>query len=1546
MKPGRACSSCGAVLPSDTSGTLCTDCQALAATDTASEQLTSTEIMTEPVITGPQMERIGHYKLLQKIGEGGFGVVYMADQEQPVKRRVALKVIKLGMDTRQVVARFEAERQALALMDHPNIAKVFDGGATEAGRPYFVMELVKGVKITQYCDQNHVGLKERLDLFAQVCHAIQHAHQKGIIHRDIKPSNIMVAMHEGKPVPKVIDFGIAKATEQRLTDKTLFTHYEQFMGTPAYMSPEQAEMTGLDIDTRSDIYSLGVLLYELLTGRPPFDNETLLQRGVEEARRAIREVEPPRPSTKLSALGEGELTTIAKQRAAVGPKLLSSVRGDLDWIVMKCLEKDRTRRYETTNGLAMDIQRYLNEEPIVARPPSNIYRFQKLVRRNKAAVAAAAMIVTALLVGLGAATWSLIREQQARLREARERQRAEAAVTRLEIDRAEMLFAAGQSSEALAYLARVLRREPTNRVAAERIISALAHRNFCVPLFRLEHKGTVISAEFSPDGQRVLTACKDGTARIWDGRTGQPLLGPFQHADEVTAAHFSPDGARVVTTSRDKTARIWDGRTGQPVTEPLRHEGGVLCADFSPDGQRLVTGSIVGSMRVWNAATGADMGTPVTLGGAVNFVKFSPDGIRILLASQEAGTCRLVNAADGTELSAFTMPTVAPDAGNNVALPSFSADGTRFLTLVNGLTLRVSWTTFPTNRVTPQLHENTVTCARFSPDGQTLATSGFDSKAKIWDAETFRPVDEMLHENWVNAIEFSADGGQVVTGAKDGSARIWEARTGRPLSEPLQHDASVLSVQFSPDGQRILSRCKGSGVWVWEVRCGQPLTASFEHPAALRKAVFSPDGDRAATTAWGAAGSQRSGNVHLWDARQAIPLLPPLGPGIWDVQFSQDGRRLLALDYDGTTTVWDSSDGKIIGRPIRDTNGWSETQIARFSPDGQLLLMGGFGHRVRVWRIATGSVVREFRHQATAGFAQFSPDGQWVVTTSADKTARLWDLGTGQPLTEPLHHDREVVWADVSADSERVATISRDQTARIWDARSGRLLYTLLHAEEPHHLNSVQFSPDGGLVVTAAGSTAQIWSSHTGQPVSVPLKHDGRVNSVRFGPDGKRLVTASHDGTARIWDVATGHLLSEPIRHRDRVNYAEFSRDGRWVITASYDRTARIWEVPALRSRVPLWLADWAEAVAGQRIDVQNASQSVPFDELLRSRQTVKRAPEGDETARWARWYFAENGMRTISPASVVTVAQWVQQRIEDGTLESLRQAVLLSPSNGLAHARLAFVALTSETAPSPRQIASADWQSDFAVALSPEDSEVLCARAELCEGLGRVSEAWELMERGSRLKPAHPAFWKVKGRMLEQTNRLEEAYQAYSQALSLAGSNWAFLKVRSDVLLRRSDLLRRLNRPAESNADYEKLLETEFTPEECRALSWELVTGPPAARDPERAVLLAEKAVRLGPKAGYMLNNLGTAYYRAGQYRKAVETLLEADRIEPGGPGAYELFFLAMSHQKLGESEAARACFGRALQWWREHPNEGSSDELKSFQAEAEALLSQDKRP
>src|SRR5437588_660577 len=489
----------------------------------------------DPTIDQPDRERpgtlIGPYKLLQQIGEGGMGTVFMAEQQQPVRRKVALKVIKAGMDTRQVIARFEAERQALAMMDHLNIARVLAVGATDSGRPYFVMELVHGVPITKYCDDNHLTPRQRLELFVPVCQAIQHAHQKGIIHRDVKPSNILVTMYDGKPVPKVIDFGVAKATEQRLTERTLFTQYGTMVGTLEYMSPEQAEMSALGADTRSDIFSLGVLLYELLTGSTPLSHKRLKEAAYGEVLRMIREEEPPKPSTRLSDSGEA-LASISAQRHTEPAKLTKLVRGELDWIVMKTLEKDRNRRYETASAFAADVQRYLKDEPVQACPPSAWYRFRKFARRNKRALATAALLGVMLLVAVGAVVASALWAANARL--------AVEVATKKELEQ-NLYFTH------IALAERELYDKNWGR-AAELLDECPAHLRGWewYYLKRLRHSPPITLS-----------------------------LGPRARLENFSDLAFSPDGGWLATPSGEKDIKVWDAATGKEVAA-LRHGGAVL----------------------------------------------------------------------------------------------------------------------------------------------------------------------------------------------------------------------------------------------------------------------------------------------------------------------------------------------------------------------------------------------------------------------------------------------------------------------------------------------------------------------------------------------------------------------------------------------------------------------------------------------------------------------------------------------------------------------------------------------------------------------------------------------------------------------------------------------------------------------------------------------------------------------------------------------------------------------------------------------------------
>jgi len=550
---------------------------------------------------GPAMttgKRIGPYKLLQEIGRGGFGTVWMAEQEGPIRRMVALKIIKAGMDTKEVIARFEAERQALALMDHPNIARVYDAGETDSGRPFFVMELVRGVPITRYCDENRLPVEARLRLFMMVCQAVQHAHQKGVIHRDLKPTNILVTLHDGVPVPKVIDFGIAKATMSKLTEKTLFTQFHAFIGTPAYTSPEQMEMSGLDIDTRSDIYSLGVLLYELLAGRPPFDSDDLVKAGLEAMRRTIREVDPPRPSDRLTTLAKEERVSIAQLRGTEAAKLSVQLNGDLDWIVMRCLEKDRTRRYETANGLALDIRRHLENEPVAARPPGRAYVLRKLIRRNRGVFIAGATIAIVVVLGLVTSTWEAVRATRAERTAGQARGRAEdlltfmlgdlraqlAKVGRLDVlesvgDKAMAYFASldahDQSDVALARHSKALTQIGEIRIEQRRYAEAAA------ALSEAYGRANALTARHPKDGDMLF---ERGQTEYWNGYVYY-MRGEFSAAEEWMT-HYRDTCSALVALDPARPAWQSEFAYGQHNLAVLREKRGELVparADFTAE---------------------------------------------------------------------------------------------------------------------------------------------------------------------------------------------------------------------------------------------------------------------------------------------------------------------------------------------------------------------------------------------------------------------------------------------------------------------------------------------------------------------------------------------------------------------------------------------------------------------------------------------------------------------------------------------------------------------------------------------------------------------------------------------------------------------------------------------------------------------------------------------------------------------------------------------------------------------------------------------------
>ena len=1234
---------------------------------------------------------IGRYKLLKEIGKGGFGIVWLAEQTEPIRREVALKVIKAGMDSREVIARFEAERQALAQMDHPNIAAVLDAGTTERGLPYFVMELVKGVPITEYCDTRKLGIRERLELFIPVCQAVQHAHQKAILHRDLKPSNILVAEVDGKPVPKVIDFGIAKALsaspEELLRSSLALTQEGMVVGTPQYMSPEQAGSVP-DVDTRSDLYTLGVILYELLVGETPLSKERLKRVALDEVLRLVREGEPQRPSSRFIPATERGKTT-AGMRHTEPRKLGHALRGDLDWIVLKALEKDRARRYDTANAFALDLRRHLDDEPVSAGPPSAGYRLRKLVRRNRLAFGAATAILVLLVGGITASTWQAVRatkaeklaegrrvqaEQSAKAeaiqrREAEEQTRkTEAAATQARENLSQSDFfqavrsiAEDKTDDALAQLARSLALNPRNDAALCRLATLLTYQGFALPIARMEHDVPVSSARFSPDGKRIVTASNSeddvqvGSARVWDAQSGQPLTGPLKHEGEVVSAQFSPDGKGIVTASMDKTARVWDAQSGQPLTGPLKHDGEVYSAQFSPDGKRILTSSRVAA-RVWNVQTGQPL-TKLTA-GEIDSAQFSPDGKRIVTTSGDAA--RVWDAQSGKPL------TKTLKHGLPVLSAQFSPDGKRIVTGSQDGTARV-WDAQSGQPLTEPLeHDDYVWSARFSPNGKWIVTASGPRKegagaVQVWDAQSGESLTEPLkYDGRVYSAEFSPDGKRIVTASEDKTARVFDAQTGQPLTAPLKHNGRVQSAEFSPDGKRIVTASADQTARVWDALSGQALPAPLKVDYWVYSAQFSPDGKRIVTGA-------NYGPARVWDAQNGQPLAQPLKYD--EGEFSPDGKRIVTVSKNKTARVLDAQSRQPLTAPFG-----SKVESADFSPDGKRIVTASADQTARVWDAQSGQpLTAPFGSEVLS--AQFSPGGQRIVTVSENDTTRVWDAQSGQPLTGPLElkHDDVVESAELSLDGKRIVTASRDNTARVWDAQTGQPLTGSLKHEDM--VRSAHFSPDGERIVTASyDKTARVWDVQTGQPLTDPLKHDGKVRSAQFGPDGKRIVTASDDMTARVWDAQTGQPLTGPLKHDGEVYSAQFSPDGKRIVTASgvssdsgFSGSAQVWDISPGSEAVPEWLSRLTEAVAGQHLNDRGVFEPLkedPIRVLQEIRTQLGTAPTDDDWTIWGRWFLADRSTRTISPFSKITVPEYIENRIKENTPASLDEAERLTVGN------------------------------------------------------------------------------------------------------------------------------------------------------------------------------------------------------------------------------------------------------------------------------------------
>ncbi len=1034
-------------------------------------------------------DKIGPYKLLQQIGEGGCGVVYMAEQQEPIRRRVALKVIKLGMDTKQVIARFEVERQALALMDHPSIARVLDAGTTETGRPYFVMELVRGIKITEYCDENNLATEQRLDLFMQVCHAIQHAHQKGIIHRDIKPSNILVTVVDGRPVPKVIDFGIAKAIGQQLTDKTLFTAFEQFIGTLAYMSPEQAQLSGVDVDTRSDIYSLGVLLYELLTGHTPFDPKTLVAAGLDEMRRLIREKEPPRPSTRISTLDVAERTTVAKHRQAEPAALRRLVRGDLDWIVMKCLEKDRGRRYETANNVAVDIVHHLQHRPVSAAAPGTFYRAEKFIRRHKAGLAVAGALVLLLAAGVVVSTWQAVRATQAEREQTRLRQAAEARAYASDMSLAGHSASSGANLGSVQHLlSRWQQSKPDRRGWEWYYLNGLCHRDLLT--INADTNG-VMCVAWSPDGERLASAGRDSTVRIWDASTGRKITELHGHADTVHTVAWSPDGTRLATASEDSTVRVWDAVTSTAVLTLTGHSDAVFGVAWSRDGKKLASTSQDGIVKIWDPATGAEVLTVPLPPERLYVRSWNVDGTRLAVFAGD--TARVLDTLTGRTL--LTL-----DYGANA---TWSPDGKWLATGGADSLVRIFDAATGTNVAIVGLHEHSVMCVAWSPDGTRLASSSAaQGSVKVWDPyRDAKPQTFRGHAGIARVVSWCPDGKRIASAGIDGTVKVWGVNSVDPSLSVKTQPGQVMSLAWHPDGKRLASSASDGSVRIWDTASAREPIVLHGHTNWVWQVVWNPAGTRLAS---GGSG----GLLKVWEATnggelwgvQASTGLRRARRDVRSLAWSPNGKRLASVAQDGYLKIWDAGTGALLG--AFDFHGMELFALA-WSPDSRQLANGlGSGSigEIRILDAATGTLQHTLRgHRATIRSLAWSRDGKRLASACDDTTAKVWDTETGREIHTLIGHSSQVRSVAWSPDETRLASGGVDGTVRIWDPATGEQVCLL-----------------------------------TEQPM-----RESWVFAVAWSPDGTRIASSDIRGTILIHDATPGRAAEEK-RKRGEQERAEF----------------------------------------------------------------------------------------------------------------------------------------------------------------------------------------------------------------------------------------------------------------------------------------------------------------------------------------------------------------------------------------------------------------------